>query len=111
MSMTTMEYYDKNVESNGTYVPVERYVDEYCKALTENYKQDSMRSHERSIMKGDNPEYHGERLLEILNDKANLDKFRYIVGKKYFKVLEKLLIHLKPVMSGETQLFMRLLTE
>ena len=42
MSMTTMEYYDKNVESNGTYVPVERYVDEYCKALTENYKQDSM---------------------------------------------------------------------
>ena len=41
-----------NVESNGTYVPVERYtVDEYCKALTENYKQDTMRSHERSIMK------------------------------------------------------------
>ena len=89
MTMTTMEYYDKNVESNGNYVPVERYVDEYCKALTENYKQDTMRSHERSIMKGDSPEYHGERLLEILNDKANLDKFRYIVGKKYFKVVRE----------------------
>ena len=45
--MTTMDYYNKNVESNGTYVPVERYTDEYCKALTENYKQDTMRSYER----------------------------------------------------------------
>ena len=41
--MNTMEYYNKNVESNGTYVTVERYTDEYCKALTENYKQDTMR--------------------------------------------------------------------
>ena len=42
--MNTMDYYNKNVESNGTYVPVERYTDEYCKALTENYKRDSLRS-------------------------------------------------------------------
>ena len=27
--------------------------------------------------------------MEILNDKANLDKFRYIVGKKYFKVVRE----------------------
>ena len=54
-----MEYYNKNVESNGTYVPVERYTDEYCKALTENYKQDTMRSYERWIMKGDSAEYYG----------------------------------------------------
>ena len=25
--MNTMDYYNKNVESNGTYVPVERYTD------------------------------------------------------------------------------------
>ncbi len=74
MSMTTMEYYDKNVESNGTYVPVERYVDEYCKALTENYKQDTMRSHERSIMKGDNAEYHGERFFKVVRE--TFDTFR-----------------------------------
>ena len=57
--MNTMEYYNKNVESNGTYVPVERYTDEYCKALTENYKQDTMRSYERYIMKRDSAEYYG----------------------------------------------------
>ena len=73
----------------STYVPVQRYTDEYCKALTENYKQDTMRSYERSIMKGDSAEYFGERLLEVLKGKANLDRFRYIVGKKYFKVVRE----------------------
>ena len=84
-----MEYYNKNVESNGTYVPVERYTDEYCKALTENYKQDTMRSYERYIMKRDSAEYYGEKLLEILRGEANLDRFRYIEGKKYFKVVRE----------------------
>ena len=87
--MNTMEYYNKNVESNGTYVPVERYTDEYCKALTENYKQDTMRSLERSIMKGDSAEYFGERLLEVLNGKENLDRFRFYEGKRYFKVVRE----------------------
>ena len=87
--MTTMAYYDKNVETNGTYVPVERYVDEYCKALTENYKQDTIRSLERSIMKGDSVEYFGERLSEVLNGKENLDRFRFYEGKRYFKVVRE----------------------
>ena len=43
--MNTMDYYNKNVESNGDYVPVQRYTDEYCKALTENYKQDTIHIH------------------------------------------------------------------
>ena len=87
--MTTMAYYDKNVETNGTYVPVERYVDEYCKALTENYKQNTMRSYERYITLKESAEYYGERLLEILRGEANLDRFRYTEGKKYFKVVRE----------------------
>ena len=87
--MTTMAYYNKNVESNGTYVPVERYVDEYCKALTENYKQNTMRSYERYITLKESAEYYGERLLEILRGEANLDRFRYTEGKKYFKVVRE----------------------
>ena len=85
--MTSMAYYDKNVETNGTYVPVERYVDEYCKALSENYKQETMRSYERYITMGESAEYYGERLLEILKGEANLRRYRYSVGKKYFKVV------------------------
>ena len=87
--MTTMAYYNKNVETNGTYVPVQRYVDEYCKALTENYKQNTMRSYERYITLKESAEYYGERLLEILRGEANLDRFRYTEGKKYFKVVRE----------------------
>ena len=71
----------------STYVPVQRYTDEYCKALTENYKQETMRSYERYITIGESAEYYGERLLEILNGKANLRRYRYTEGKKYFKVV------------------------
>ena len=72
----------------STYVPVQRYTDEYCKALTENYKQ-TMRSYERYITIGESAEYYGERLLEVLRGEANLDRFRYIEGKKYFKVVRE----------------------
>ena len=71
----------------STYVPVQRYTDEYCKALTEHYKQETMRSYERYITIGESAEYYGERLLEILNGKANLRRYRYTEGKKYFKVV------------------------
>ena len=63
--MTTMAYYDKNVETNGTYVPVQRYTDEYCKALTENYKRDSLRSLEYNLKKDPNCTYSKEQLARI----------------------------------------------
>ena len=86
-SYSSMAHYDKSVAKNGKYIPVERYTDEYCKALSENYKQETMRSYERYISTGDSAEYYGERLLEILQGKANLRRYRYTEGKKYFKVV------------------------
>ena len=61
---SSMAHYDESVAKNGKYIPVERYTDEYCKALTENYKQETMRSYERSISRGESAEYFGERLLK-----------------------------------------------
>ena len=46
-----------------------------------------MRSYEIYITIGESAEYYGERLLEILNGKANLRRYRYTEGKKYFKVV------------------------
>ena len=82
-----MAHYDESVAKNGEYIPVQRYTDEYCKALTENYKQETMRSYERSISRGESAEYFGERLLEILKGTANLRRYRYTEGKKYLKVV------------------------
>jgi len=72
-----------------TYFPVGRYTDEYCKALTENFKRDSMRSLEYNLKKDPNCTYSKEQLAKIVSGTANLDKFRYYEGKKYIKVVRE----------------------
>ena len=72
-----------------TYFPVGRYTDEYCKALTENFKRDSIRSLEYNLKKDPNCTYSKDQLAKIVSGTANLDKFRYYQGKKYLKVVRE----------------------
>ena len=66
-----------------------RYVDDYCKALNENYKQDTIRSLEHNLQRDPECTYSANQLVEIMQGKAKLDKFRYYEGKKYFKVVRE----------------------
>ena len=75
--------------TTSTYIPVGRYTDEYCKALTENFKRYSMRSIEYNLKKDPNCTYSKEQLAKIVSGTANLDKFRYYEGKKYIKVVRE----------------------
>ena len=75
--------------TTSTYIPVRRYTDEYCKALTENFKRDSIRSLEYNLKKDPNCTYSKDQLAKIVSDTANLDKFRYYEGKKYLKVVRE----------------------
>ena len=75
--------------TTSTYIPVRRYTDEYCKALTENFKRDSMRSLEYNLKKDPNCTYSKEQLAKIVSGTAKLDKFRYYEGKKYLKVVRE----------------------
>jgi len=68
---------------------LERYVDDYCKALNENYKQDTIRSLEHNLQRDPECSYSAEQLVKIMQGKANLDKFRYYEGKKYLKVVRE----------------------
>ena len=72
-----------------TYFPVGRYTDEYCKALTENFKRDSIRSIEYNLKKDPNCTYSKDQLAKIVSGTAKLDKFRYYEGKKYLKVVRE----------------------
>ena len=72
-----------------TYFPVGRYTDEYCKALTENFKRDSMRSMEYNLKKDPTCTYSKDQLAKIVSGTAKLDKFRYYEGKKYLKVVRE----------------------
>ena len=75
--------------TTSTYIPVGRYTDEYCKALTENFKRDSMRSLEYNLKKDPNCTYSKDQLAKIVSGTAKLDKFRYYQGKKYLKVVRE----------------------
>ena len=72
-----------------TYFPVGRYTDEYCKALTENFKRDSIRSLEYNLKKDPTCTYSKDQLAKIVSGTAKLDKFRYYQGKKYLKVVRE----------------------
>ena len=75
----------KSVEKTNQ-VFLERYVDDYCKALNENYKQDTIRSLEHNLQRDPDCTYSANQLVKIMQGKANLDRFRYSEGKKYYKV-------------------------
>ena len=75
----------KSVEKTNQ-VFLNRYVDDYCKALNENYKQDTIRSLEHNLQRDPECTYSAEQLVKIMQGKANLDRFRYSEGKKYLKV-------------------------
>ena len=72
--------------SKTNQVFLERYVDDYCKALNENYKQDTIRSLEHNLKRDPECAYSANKLMQIYQGKANLDRFRYSEGKKYLKV-------------------------
>ena len=68
---------------------IEDYVNQYCRALEENFKQYSLRSFERSIVENrfpENTKYYQDRINEINDGTANLYKFVYKTGKKFHKV-------------------------
>jgi len=74
-------------KTNQTFL--RRYVDDYCKALNENYKQDTIRSLEHNLKRDPECTYSAEQLVKIMQCEANLDKFRYYEGKKYLKVVRE----------------------
>ena len=72
-------------QTNQTFL--RRYVDDYCKALDENFKQDTVRSLEHNLKRDPECTYSANKLVEIMQGKAKLDNFRYYQGKKYIKVV------------------------
>ena len=70
---------------------IEDYVNQYCRALEENFKQYSIRSYKMNIDKPTEvsrgyKSYYEEQLQKIEDGTANLYKFDYEIGKKYIKV-------------------------
>ena len=89
--MTTVLNRDSIQVKRDLQKRVENWVNDYCNALEENFKQYSINSYKRNI---DNPttltegykSYYEEQLQKIEDGTENLYKWDYKVGKKFIKV-------------------------
>ena len=72
-------------ETNRVFV--KSYTEEYCKAITENYREYHIRTLKGNLH-GNYPEYARKQLDEIENGTANLMKFEIREGKKYYKIVQ-----------------------
>ena len=65
---------------------IKSYTEDYCKAITENYRMYHIDSLTRD--NHPSPEYAQQQLDEIENGTANLMKFEIKEGKKYYKIVQ-----------------------
>ena len=65
-----------------------QYVKDYCEAITQNYLIYHKRSLERNLG-GENASYAQEQLNAIADGTANLMRFYFKEGKKYYKIIQQ----------------------
>ena len=73
-------------QTNRTFV--KSYVEDYPKAITENYRRYHIRTLNGNLH-GNYPEYAREQLDAIENGTANLMKFKVYTGKRYYKIVQQ----------------------
>ena len=73
-------------ETNRVFV--KSYTEEYCKAITENYREYHIRTLKGNLH-GNYPEYARQQLDAIENGTANLMWFKVYSGKRYWKIVQQ----------------------
>ena len=73
-------------QTNRTFV--KSYVEEYAKAITENYRRYHINTLNGNLH-GNYPEYAREQLDAIENGTANRYKFVVKTGKRYYKIVQQ----------------------
>ena len=87
-TLTTNEYKvigESVKKTNRSFV--KSYTEDYCKAITENYRQYHLRTLNGNLS-GNYPEYARQQLDAIENGTANLMKFKIKTGKKFYKIVQ-----------------------
>ena len=73
-------------ETNRVFI--KSYTEEYCKAITENYREYHIRTLKGNLH-GNYPEYARQQLDAIENGTANLMWFKVYSGKRYWKIVQQ----------------------
>ncbi len=87
--MTRMDFADFTTHQMNTTLTMEKikdYTTMLCDALYMNLKEQQIKSHQRSIEKNEEVEYHQKKIDEIKNSGVDVEFF-YKEGKKYYKII------------------------
>ena len=79
--MTTVKETDRTL--------VKAYVEDYAKAITENYRQYHIDSMEHMLKRDPESTYAAQELKDVQTGKANLMYFKVKTGKKYYKIVQQ----------------------
>ena len=82
------DFVKRNEIRQKLFENVEVWTQQYCDAITQNYKEYHIRSLERNLS-GDYPEYAQQQLDELENGTAKLMKFRIQEGRRYYKIIQQ----------------------
>ena len=74
-------------ETDRTFVKA--YVEDYAKAITENYRQYHIRSMEGILSANPESTYAAQELNDTQTGKAKLMWFKVYSGKKYYKIVQQ----------------------
>ena len=82
------DFVKRNEIRQKLFENVEVWTQQYCDAITQNYKEYHVRMLERNLS-GNYPEYAQQQLDELENGTANLMRFRIKEGRKYYKIIQQ----------------------
>ena len=74
-------------ETDRTFVKA--YVEDYAKAITENYRLYHIESMEHMLRREPESTYAAEQLNDVQTGKAKLMWFKVYSGKKYYKIVQQ----------------------
>ena len=86
MTATFADYAAQQDARNTIQLNVTKWTLMLCDALKQNYIDYSIKSHNRSVERGDSVDYHQKQINELKNGVCDYD-FTFESGRKYHKVI------------------------
>ena len=86
MTATFADYAAQQDARNTIQLNVKKWTLMLCDALKQNYIDYSIKSHNRSVERGDSVDYHQKQINELKNGKCDYD-FTFESGRKYHKII------------------------
>ena len=86
MTATFADYVAQQDARNTIQLNVTKWTLMLCDALKQNYIDYSIKSHNRSVERGDSVDYHQKKINELKNGVCDYD-FTFESGRKYHKII------------------------